>query len=59
MKKRITTIFTLCMVVTFVFLFTGCSVEKIKTEKLRDIDFTVIDDEDIPEAVMGLDEEEV
>lgn len=57
MKKRITTIFTLCMVVTFVFLFTGCSVEKIKTEKLRDIDFTVIDDEDIPNELNTMIEE--
>ncbi len=57
MKKRITTIFTLCMVTTFVFLFAGCSVEKMKTEKLRDIDFTVVDGEDIPNELKKMIEE--
>ena len=30
-------------------LLSACSVEKLKTEKLRDIEFTVLDEEDIPE----------
>ncbi len=30
-------------------LLSSCSVEKLKTEKLRDIEFTVVDEDDIPE----------
>ena len=30
-------------------LFAGCSTEKISTEKLRDIEFTVVPNKDIPE----------
>ena len=29
-------------------LLTACSVERLKTEKIRDIEFTVVDDADIP-----------
>ena len=31
---------------------TACTVEKLKTEKLQDIDFTVIANEDIPEELL-------
>ena len=32
-------------------LFSGCSVEKMSTEKLRDIEFTVLDEEQIPKEL--------
>jgi hypothetical protein len=32
-------------------LFAGCTVEKISTEKLRDIEFTVVPKKDIPEEL--------
>lgn len=32
-------------------LLSGCSAEKISTEKLRDIEFTVVDEENIPEEL--------
>ena len=32
-------------------LFIGCSTEKISTEKLRDIEFTVLPNKDIPEEL--------
>ena len=32
-------------------LFSGCSVEKMSTEKIRDIEFTVLDEEQIPEEL--------
>ncbi len=35
-----------------VLLLSACTVEKLKTEKLRDIEFTVLDKEDIPEEFM-------
>lgn len=47
MKKLIS--FILCA--AFLTAFTGCSSEKLSTEKLRDIDFTVVDEEDIPEEL--------
>ena len=42
----------LCM--SFICLMAGCSVEKISTEKLRDIEFTVVPKKDIPEEVMNM-----
>ena len=51
MKKKIQTILTLSLSAIFVVLFTACSSQTISTEKLRDIDFTVVDEDDIPEPL--------
>ena len=45
MKK----IILLSLIITM--LATGCSSETLSTEKLRDIDFTVVDEDDIPEPL--------
>ena len=47
MKKFISTI--LCMIL--LSLMAGCSAEKLRTEKLRDIEFTVVDEDNIPEEL--------
>lgn len=51
MKKRIITILALSLSAAFIILTTGCSAETLSTEKLRDIDFTVVDEDDIPEEL--------
>lgn len=51
MKKLIIAILAISMCTTLILLATGCSAEKLSTEKLRDIDFTVVDEEDIPEEL--------
>lgn len=53
MKKIILIILVLCLLCS-VF---GCSVEKISTDKIRDIDFTVLEEEDIPEELNQIIEE--
>ena len=53
MKKISLTI--LCMVL--LCLAAGCSTEKLTTEKLRDIEFTVVDDDNIPEELEGMIDE--
>lgn len=37
--------------VSILCLFLGCSAEKMSTEKLRDIEFTVLDEEEIPKEL--------
>ena len=51
MKKKILTILTLSFSAILVVLVTACSTQTISTEKLRDIDFTVVDEDDIPEPL--------
>lgn len=51
MNKRILTILTLGLTVALITLAAGCSAEKLSTEKLRDIDFTVVDEDNIPEEL--------
>lgn len=53
MKKYILAI--LCM--SILCLFAGCSTEKISTEKLRDIEFTVVPNKDIPEELTEMIDE--
>lgn len=53
MKKIILAI--LC--ITLLFSTTACSAEKLSTEKLRDIDFTVVKEADIPEEFSTVIEE--
>ena len=40
-----------------VFVFSACSIQKTSTEKLRDLEFTVVKEEDIPEELMNMIEE--
>ncbi len=51
MKKKILTILTLGLSAILVVLVTACSAQTISAEKLRDIDFTVVDEDDIPEPL--------
>ncbi len=53
MKKIILAI--LC--VSLVGLMAGCSAEKLKTKKLRDIEFTVVDKDDIPDELEDMIDE--
>ncbi len=48
MKKSI--VFIGCLIITLGLL--GCSMKTTKTEKLRDLEFTVIDKDEIPESFM-------
>ena len=53
MKRVISAI--LC--ITMLWLLTGCSAEKLNTEKLRDIAFTVVSEDDIPEELEDMIDE--
>lgn len=53
MRKFISAI--LCIIL--LSLMAGCSAEKLRTEKLRDIEFTVVDEENIPEELEEMIEE--
>lgn len=48
MKKILSTILSICILITLC----GCSAKELATEKIRDIDFTVVKEEDIPEELM-------
>lgn len=39
------------------FLLNGCSMEESSNEKLRDLEFTVVSESDIPEELMKIIEE--
>ncbi len=43
--------------IILIFSLAGCSVEKVSTEKTRDIDFTVLEEENIPEELEKMIEE--
>lgn len=51
MKKKMLTILTLSLSAILVVVVTACSAQTISAEKLRDIDFTVVDEDDIPEPL--------
>ena len=51
--KKITLIFCICICA----LIAGCSTKKNDREKIRDIEFTVVADEDVPEELKTLIEE--
>ena len=44
------------IILSLVALFTlcACSAKELATEKIRDIDFTVVNEEDIPEELMNM-----
>lgn len=50
MKKIVSTILLLCILVSMC----GCSAEKLSTDKIRDIDFTVTEEESIPEELKAM-----
>lgn len=50
MKKILSTILSLCILLTLC----ACSAKELATEKIRDIDITVIKEEDIPEELMTM-----
>lgn len=52
--KRVQIFIILCM---SVILFTGCSSSETKREKIRDIEFTVVPNEETPEELKTLIEE--
>lgn len=47
-KRKLACFFGILIVV---FLLTACSVKKLNTGKLREIEFTVVDTEDLPEEL--------
>ena len=53
MKRKISTIF--CIII--LILLCSCSAEKTSTTKIRDIEFTVIEEENVPEELMRMMEE--
>lgn len=53
MKKIISIIFCICILTSLC----GCSTQKNATEKIQDIDFTVVKEEDIPEELKSMIEE--
>lgn len=50
MKKILSIILSLCILLTLC----ACSAKELATEKMRDIDLTVIKEEDIPEELMTM-----
>lgn len=48
MKRILSTILSICILIALC----GCSAKELATEKIRDIDFTVVKEEDIPEELM-------
>lgn len=51
MKKLTIAMLAISICLALILLATGCSTEQLSTEKLRDIDFTVVDEDDIPEEL--------
>ena len=48
MKKRLKTIITLLLIITTVFELTGCKKDEMEIKKLRDLEFTVVEEADLP-----------
>lgn len=48
MKKRIRALCLICICIT---ILTACSFKSTKTDKLRDLDFTVVSDDRLPEEL--------
>ncbi|MEF9840375.1 MAG: protease complex subunit PrcB family protein [Lachnospiraceae bacterium] len=47
-----------CLVgICFTIVITGCSIKESKTEKLRDLEFTVVEKESLPDELLELIEE--
>ena len=50
MKRVISVLLCVCLL----FLAGGCSVKKLNTEKIRDVEFTVLEEDDIPEELLAM-----
>lgn len=48
MKRLLTLVLCVCIPV----MAAGCSVQKMSTEKIRDVEFTVLEQDEIPEEMM-------
>ncbi len=57
MKKRILHLLTLSFCVALFLSAAGCSAKTLSTEKLRDMDFTVVDEDNIPETLKEMIDE--
>lgn len=57
MNGKILLVFSLLAWVLIVRLLTGCSVEKESQEKVRDLEFTVVGAQELPEELKKLTEE--
>lgn len=57
MKKRILHLLALSFCVAQLLSAAGCSAKTLSMEKLRDMDFTVVDEDDIPEELEAMIDE--
>lgn len=48
---------TIAVMLTVVFTITGCSMEESSNEKLRDLEFTIVEETDVPEELLKIIEE--
>lgn len=46
--KRLKNIVTLLLIITAVFVLIGCKKDETEIKKIRDLDFTVVEDADLP-----------
>ncbi len=53
MKKILSVVLSFCILLSF----TACTVKKLATEKIRDIEFTVVEEKNIPKELMKTIEE--
>lgn len=51
-KSHLTTLLTVCLAAAVCLALTACSVSKTEGKKIRDVEFTVLDKEDVPEEFM-------
>ena len=56
-KKKKTLIFTTAFVLLFSCLLSGCGIGTSETTKLRDLEFTIVSEERLPEELKSLIEE--
>lgn len=47
----------IAVMLTLVFIMSGCSMEESSNEKLRDLEFTIVDQNDIPEELLQIIDE--
>ena len=57
MKKRLKTIITLLLIITTVFELTGCKKDEMEIKKLRDLEFTVVEEADLPKELKEIIDE--
>lgn len=57
LNKYIILAVKLIVVVAILIFVSGCSLEETNNEKLRDLEFTVVENEDLPEELLNIIEE--